>query len=286
MELNKIAVVGGGLMGTGIAQVVAMGGYKVTVKDISREILERTEKKIKQRLKELVAKGRLTDQEARAILERITFTEETKEALADADFIIEAVPEDLNLKKKVFSEMDSIAKPSAIFASNTSELSIASLSSSTNRPENVIGTHWFFPPQVMKLIEVVVTQKTSDKTLKTTLTFCKKIGKETVVCKDVPGFITSRAISALVAECMRIYEEGIASIEDIDKAMRFGFNHPIGPFQLMDMSGIDVVYHSLKNLKDVYGERFKPGKKMAELVERGELGQKTGKGFYSYKKDD
>jgi 3-hydroxybutyryl-CoA dehydrogenase len=138
----------------------------------------------------------------------------------------------------------------------------------------------------MKLIEVVITKETSHETLETTLTFCKKIGKETVVCKDAPGFITSRAISALVAECMRIYEDGIASIEDIDKAMRFGFNHPIGPFQLMDMSGLDVVYHSLKGLTEVYGERFSPGKKMVELVEKGNLGQKTGKGFYNYMKDD
>lgn len=286
MEIKQVAIVGAGLMGTGIAQVVATGGLKVMVKDISWDILERSKKKIEQRLKELVNKGRLTDQEARGILERISFSEEMKEAVADADFIIEAVPEDLDLKKKVFSEMDSIAKPSTILASNTSELSITSLASSTNRPKNVIGTHWFFPPQVMKLIEVVVTKETSDETLETTLTFCKQLGKETVVCKDVQGFITSRAISALVSECMRIYEEGIASIEDIDKAMRFGFNHPIGPFQLMDMSGLDVVYHSLKSLTEFYGERFKPCQKMIELVEKGNLGQKTGKGFYNYTKDD
>jgi 3-hydroxybutyryl-CoA dehydrogenase len=283
MELNKIAVMGAGLMGTGIAQVVAMGGYKVTVRDIAEDFLGRSKTKIEQKLKELAGKGRLSEQDAKGILSRITFTEDVKSAVADADFIIEAVPEDLELKRKVFSELDRLAEPSAILASNTSELSIGALASSTNRPKQVIGTHWFFPPQVMKLIEVIVTSETSQETLETTLTFCKKIGKEIVVCKDAQGFITSRAISALVAECMRIYEEGIASIEDIDKAMRLGFNHPIGPFQLMDMSGLDVVYHALEGLTKVYGDRFKPGQKMAELVQTGHMGQKTGKGFYDHR---
>ncbi len=282
MELNKVAVMGAGTMGTGIAQVVAMGGYTVSVRDIAAGFLDKSKTKIEKKLKELVGKGKLSEHDAENISSRLTFTEDLKIAVADADLIIEAVPEDLELKRKVFSELEKIAKPSAIFASNTSELSISSLASSTRRPRQVIGTHWFFPAQVMKLIEVIVTPETSPETLETTVTFCKKIGKETVVCKDAQGFITSRAISALVAECVRIYEEGIASIEDIDKAMRLGFNHPIGPFQLMDMSGLDVVYHALEGLTQVYGDRFRPGKRMAELVGAGSLGQKTGKGFYSY----
>jgi len=282
MELNRIAVMGAGLMGTGIAQVVAMGGYTVLIRDIAADFLNKSKRKVEQRLKESVEKGKLSEQEGKNALSRMTFTEDLQAAVAEADFIIEAIPENLELKRKVLSELDKAAKPSAIFASNTSELSIGSLAISTRRPERVIGTHWFFPPHVMKLIEVVVTPETSQETLETTLTFCKKIGKETVVCKDIQGFITSRAISALVAECMRLYEEGIASIEDIDKAMRLGFNHPIGPFQLMDMSGLDVVYHALGGLTKVYGDRFKPGKKMAELVGSGNLGQKTGKGFYDY----
>ena len=282
MELKRVAVMGAGLMGTGIAQVVATGGYKVTVRDIAADFLDRSKTKIDQKMKELVGKGRLSEEDAKGVRSRIMFTEDVNHAVADADFIIEAVPEDLELKRKVFSEVDRIAKPSAILASNTSELSIGSLASSTNRPGRVIGTHWFFPAQVMKLIEVIITPETSQETLETTVEFCKKIGKETVVCKDAQGFITSRAISALVAECLRIYEEGIASIEDIDKAMRLGFNHPIGPFQLMDMSGLDVVYHALGGLSRVYGDRFKPSQKMAELVNTGDLGQKTGRGFYRY----
>ena len=280
MELNKVAVMGAGMMGTGIAQVVAMGGYTVSIRDIAADFLNKSKKKIEQKLTGLVEKGKLSEQDSRSVWSRMTFTEDLKVAVSEADLIIEAVPEDLGLKRKVFTELEKMAKPSAIFASNTSELSISSLASSTHRPEQVIGTHWFFPPQVMKLIEVIVTPETSRETLETTVTFCKKIGKETVICKDAQGFITSRAISAMIAECLRIYEEGIASIEDIDKAMRLGFNHPIGPFQLIDMSGVDVVYHSLEGLTRVFGDRFKPAKKMAELVKNGNLGQKTGKGFY------
>ena len=282
MELDKVTVVGAGLMGTGIAQVVAMGGYKVSIRDIAAEFLNKSKTKIEKKLKELVDKGKLSEEDARSVWSRMNFTEDIKTAVADADFIIEAVPENLELKRKLFSELDRIAKPSAILASNTSELSIGSLAISTNRPKKVIGTHWFFPPQVMKLIEVIVTRETSQETSETTVTFCKKIGKETVVCKDAQGFITSRAISALVAECLRIYEEGIASIEDIDKAMRLGFNHPIGPFQLIDMSGLDVVYHALEGLTKVYGDRFKPTQAMSKLVGSGHFGQKTGKGFYGY----
>jgi 3-hydroxybutyryl-CoA dehydrogenase len=282
MELSRIAVMGAGLMGTGIAQVVAMGGYTITIRDIAADFLSKSKTKIEKRLKELVDKGKVSEQDAKSVWSRMTFTEDLKTAAAGADFIIEAVPEDLELKRKVFSELDKMAKPTAIFASNTSELSIGSLASSTRRPKQVIGTHWFFPPQVMKLIEVIITPETSQETLETTVAFCERIGKKTVVCKDAQGFITSRAISALVAECLRIHEEGIASIEDIDKAMRLGFNHPMGPFQLIDMSGLDVVYHALEGLTEVYGDRFKPTEKMAQLVNSGHLGQKTGEGFYHY----
>jgi 3-hydroxybutyryl-CoA dehydrogenase len=282
-KMETVAVLGAGLMGTGIAQVVATGGYNIYLKDVSQDILDRSKAEIDKRLKRLIAKKKMTPKNADAVMDRITFTVDTETAVKSADFITEAVPEDLALKKKVFTEIDHMAKPSAIFASNTSELSITSLAEATSRKEKVIGTHWFFPPQVMKLIEVVVAPGTSKETIQTTLNFCETIGKETVTCKDMQGFITSRAISALVAECLRVYEDGIASIEDIDKAMRLGFNHPIGPFQLVDMSGLDVVYHSLEALSKKYGDRFKPTETMSKLVQEGNLGQKTGKGFYDYK---
>jgi 3-hydroxybutyryl-CoA dehydrogenase len=283
MELRKIAVIGAGLMGTGIAQVVAGAGYSVHVQDISTDVLDRSKNKIDHQLKKLVNKQKLSEKDAKEAMDRIAFTVALRAAVEDADFIIEAVPEILELKQRIFSEMEGFAKSSAIFASNTSELSIASIADANSRKEKVIGTHWFFPPQLMKLIEVVVSSATSQDTLETTIAFCRKIGKDTVICKDAQGFITSRAISAMIAECLRIYQEGIASLEDIDKAMRLGFNHPIGPFQLIDMSGVDVVYHSLESLTKVYGDRFKPSEAMSELIESRNLGQKTGKGFYDYR---
>jgi len=282
MELKRITVLGAGLMGTGIAQVISSAGFAVTLRDISKKILDQSNDKIGKQLNRLVEKGKVTSEEAARAMSRITFTEDLKTAVENGDLIIEAVPENLELKRALFSDIDSVAKPAAIFASNTSELSIASLAGATSRKDRIIGTHWFFPPQVMKLIEVVITPETSEETLETALTFCEKIGKETVVCKDAQGFITSRAISALIAECLRIHEDGIASLEDIDKAMRLGFNHPIGPFQLADMSGLDVVYHSLEGLSQVFGDRFRPTETMARLVKEGHLGQKTGKGFYHY----
>jgi len=282
MELKRITVLGAGLMGTGIAQVISSAGFAVTLRDISKKILDQSNDKIGKQLNRLVEKGRVTSEEAARAMSRITFTEDLKTAVENGDLIIEAVPENLELKRALFSDIDSVAKPAAIFASNTSELSIASLAGATSRKDKIIGTHWFFPPQVMKLIEVVITPETSEETLETALTFCEKIGKETVLCKDAQGFITSRAISALIAECLRIHEDGIASLEDIDKAMRLGFNHPIGPFQLADMSGLDVVYHSLEGLSQVFGDRFRPTETMARLVKEGHLGQKTGKGFYHY----
>lgn len=282
MNIGEVAVIGGGLMGTGIAQVISAGGFKVFVCDISSDLLDRSERGIDLQLKKLAEKGKISHEEAIGILGRITFTVDLRMAVQNADFIIEAVPENLALKKKIFGELDELAKHSALFASNTSELSIASISDGCARKEKVIGTHWFFPPQIMRLIEVVLGPETSKETLETTLTFCAKLGKETVVCKDTQGFITSRAISAMIAECLRIYEEGIASVEDIDKAMRLGFNHPIGPFQLADMSGVDVVYHSLEGLSAAFGDRFKPTETMSKLVAQGELGRKTGKGFYEY----
>jgi 3-hydroxybutyryl-CoA dehydrogenase len=285
-EIKNVAVLGGGLMGTGIAQVVAVGGYRVSVYDIAEAILAKSQGTVAKQLNGAVAKGRMIQEDAKNALERISFTIDLKTAVGDADYIIEAVPEILDLKKKILAEVDDLAKMTAVFASNTSELSIELLASATGRKDRVIGTHWFYPPHIMRLVEVVVTSSTSDETLKATLDFCGKIGKETVVCKDVPGFITSRAISALITECMRLYDEGVASFEDIDKAMRLGFNHPIGPFQLTDMSGVDVVFHSIDSLGKTYGnQRFKPSDRMPELIKAGNLGQKTGKGFYDYNKD-
>ena len=283
-KIKNVAVIGAGLMGTGIAQVAAQAGFEVTVQDVSDEMLDGARARIEKNLDRAVNKGRLEKDEARTIMGRLRFTIDLSEALMDAQYVIEAVPENLELKRQIFTEIDRLAPDGAVLATNTSELSIASIAGVTNRPDRVIGTHWFFPPQIMKLIEVVTADETSPNTLETTLEFCAALGKETVVCKDAQGFITSRAISAMIAECLRIHEEGLASIEDIDKAMRLGFNHPIGPFQLIDMSGVDVVFHALEGLTREYGERFKPSEKMGELVEQKNLGQKTGEGFYRHQR--
>ncbi|MBU1277228.1 MAG: 3-hydroxyacyl-CoA dehydrogenase family protein [Proteobacteria bacterium] len=282
MNISKVAVIGAGLMGSGIALVAAMSGFEVALRDVDQSVLDKAMAMAKKALDRAAEKGKLSTEQAEAALGRLTPCTDLKEALAGAQYVIEAVPERLELKKQVFAELDRLAEPEAILATNTSELSIASIAAATSTPERVIGTHWFFPPQIMKLIEVVKGGQTSPATLETTLRFCTDLGKETVVCADAQGFITSRAISVLIAECLRIHQEGIASIEDIDKAMRLGFNHPIGPFQLVDMSGVDVVFHALEGLSQEYGERFNPTQEMAKLVEGKNLGRKTGKGFYDY----
>ncbi len=283
-KIKNVTVIGAGLMGTGIAQVAAQAGFNVTVRDVNDDVLQKASAAIEKKLAAAVSKKRLEASETQNILSRLRFSTDSSLALADAQYVIEAVPEILELKRRVFSEIDDLAPEDAVLATNTSELSIASIAGVTNRPDRVIGTHWFFPPQIMKLIEVVTADETSPETLETTLEFCAVLGKETVVCKDAQGFITSRAISAMIAECLRIHEEGLASIEDIDKAMRLGFNHPIGPFQLIDMSGVDVVFHALEGLTREYGERFKPSGKMGELVEQKNLGKKTGEGFYRHQR--
>jgi 3-hydroxybutyryl-CoA dehydrogenase len=280
--IDKVVIIGSGLMGTGIAQVTGQAGYQVVIVDISADALNRSKETINKQLTKLVEKTKLTSEEAESIRGKIVYTTEFKNAVAEADYLIEAVPEDLELKRKILFEADSILKPDAIIASNTSQLSITTLAQATSRGDRVIGTHWFYPPSIMRLVEIIVGKETSKATLEATVDFCRKVGKETVVCRDAYGFITSRAISAFVAECLRIYEEDVASIEDIDRAVMLGFNHPVGPFRLMDMSGIDTVLHSLEDLSKVYGERFTPTRTMVQHVKNGALGQKTGKGFYDY----
>ncbi len=282
MTINKIAIVGAGLMGTGIAQVAGQADYRVQLIDVSADILNRAQATINKQLARLVEKSKLTTEQAELAREKILYTTDMDAAFAEADYVIEAVPEELELKRTVLNRADKILKQSAIIASNTSQLSITTIAEATSRADRVIGTHWFYPPTIMRLVEVVMGKETSEETLKVTIELCKKAGKETVTCRDVYGFITSRAISAFVAECLRIHEEGVASIEDIDRAVTLGFNHPLGPFQVMDMSGIDTVFHSLEDLSKVYGGRFEPTKTMIEKVKNNHLGQKTGKGFYDY----
>jgi 3-hydroxybutyryl-CoA dehydrogenase len=281
MNINRIAVIGGGAMGNGIAQVAATAGYDVVLRDISDAALERALGTIKKSLDRVAKAGKLTEAEVSAIMGRILPTTEL-EAAANVDYVIEAIPERLDLKKDLFKQLDSLCPPHTILATNTSELSCTAIAAATTRPEKVIGMHWFNPPAVMKLIEIVRAVQTSDETLRVTEEISHKMGKETVVCKDAQGFITSRALCALLTECYRIWEEGLASAEDIDKAIRLGLNHPMGPLELSDYVGMDVLVHASEGMIEAFGDRFRMPQRVIKLVEAGHFGRKTGRGFYDY----
>lgn len=282
MEIKRIAVIGAGLMGNGIAQVAAQAGLTVALRDVEEPFLQRAMANIEKSLGRFVEGGKIAQEEAPAIMGRICPTTSMDEAASSADYVIEAVTENLDLKKEVFADLDSICPSHTILATNTSQLSVTVIASATRRPAQVIGTHWFSPPAMMRLIEVVKGMQTSQETLDVTLALAQHLGKETVVCKDSRGFITSRAFGAFMSECVRILEEGVATPEDIDKAIKLGFNHPMGPFELMDFGGLDVAFNAMSGLEEAFGPRFKPPQVLKILVNAGYLGPKSGRGFYTY----
>ncbi len=285
MKIEKICVVGAGTMGHGIAQVAAMHGYPVTMIDVKQEIIDGAFKGIKFSLNKLAEKGRFDANKIDEVLGRIDGSTDLN-AAKDASLIIESVPEDMKLKQEIFKKLDEICPPETIFASNTSALSITEMASVTNRKEKFIGMHWFNPPPIMRLIEIVKTMDTSEDTLNTIVELSKEFGKEVVVCNDSVGFITSRALQAFVTECIRILEEGVASAEDIDKAIKLGLNHPMGPFELLDFTnGIPVIFHAGEEMRKVYGERFTVPQMVRMLYYSGRHGRKSGKGFYDYTKE-
>lgn len=281
-DIRRICVVGAGTMGHGIAQVAATSGYQVVMHDVEDRFLRRGMENIRTGLARAIKAGRIGEGDSQALLGRINTTVDLNVAAKNADLVIEAVPELLDLKRDVFRRLDAICRPEVILATNTSQLSISAIASATQRPDRVVGMHWFNPPQVMKLIEIVRGIETSEETVNTITRISATLGKETVVCRDSQGFITSRAIGAFMNECARILEEGIATKEDIDKAIRLGFNHPMGPFELADMVGVDVMFHSSLSLSEVIGERFRPPQLVRQMVAAGRLGRKTGKGYYDY----
>jgi len=270
-------------MGNGITQACSMAGMDVTMVDTQEGLLQRGMDNIKSSLARFVKSQKMTQEQADTVVKRISTTTSLPDAVKDADIVVEVVPEKLELKQAVFKEIAKHAKADAVLATNTSQLSITAIASAIDRPQDVIGTHFFNPPVMMKLVEVVRGLKTSDRALEVALALAKKLGKEAAVCKrDSVGFITTRAIAALRLECVRMYEEGIASMEDIDKAMRLGFNHPMGQFELTDFNGLDVALFNTYSLKDAYGERFNPPQSMIARVKAGQLGRKTGAGWYDY----
>lgn len=279
--IRKVGVLGAGLMGHGIAQLAAQAGYEVFLVDSVQEQLKIAHAKINQLLAKNVQSGKLSEEAGKQILDRIVLSLDMKD-FHDCDVVIEAVPEIMSLKKEVFINMDKIVKPGAILATNTSQLSITEIAAVTKRPEQVIGMHFFYPAQVMKLVEIPVGEHTSEETTAVIIELAKKMGKETIICKDTPGFIVNRLLAGLMVEATRIYDEKLASVEDVDKAVKYALGYPMGPFELFDFSGIDTMVRVADGLREAFGDRFLVGTGVRNKVRAGDLGRKTGRGFYDY----
>jgi len=280
---QQVAVIGAGLMGGGIAQVAAVAGYDVVLRDVTPEALERGLGTIRASYAKFVEKGRLQADAAEAALARITTTTEL-DAVADADLVVEAVFEKLEVKAEVFRELDRICKDGAVLASNTSAIPITSIAAVTSRPESVVGTHFFSPVPLMKLCEIVRGYKTSDHAIEVARSFAEGVGKTVVVVnRDVAGFVTTRLISALAMEAVRLLESGVASAEDIDTACRLGFGHAMGPLETIDLTGVDIMLNAASNIySDTQDETFAPPELLRRMVAAGDLGRKSGRGFYDH----
>jgi len=282
MEIKKIAVIGAGAMGHGIGQVAAMAGFEVTLRDVSEEFVTGGMEKIKWSLNKLVEKKRITEEESKKTLDRIKPVVPMEEAVKNADYVIEAAPENLNLKRQIFGEMDKLAPSHTILASNTSALLITEIAEATRRPDKVVGVHFFNPAQLMRLVEVVMGEKTSEETCNVSVELAKKFGKEPVVCrKDVPGFIANRiTIPATNLIAWMVYK-GEYTVEEVDAAAIQKAGMPMGVFALLDYTGIDIAYNVIKFMEE-REPLFKACPLIEEKIKKGELGIKTGKGFYEY----
>ena len=282
MSIKKMAVLGAGQMGNGITQVAACAGIEVVMIDIQQDFVDRGVSTIEKSLAKLVSKERMTQEDADAARSRIS-TAIDRSACADADLVVEAVPEILDLKLSIFSELDGICKPDCILATNTSSISISEIAAATSRPSKVIGMHFMNPVPIMKLVEVINGKETSEEVTATVLSAAEKMGKIPLMCNDSPGFVSNRILCPMINEAILTLQEGVAEPEAIDGIMKLGMNHPIGPLALSDLIGNDTVLHIMNVLHEGMGDdKYAPAPLLIEMVEQGKLGRKSGQGFYDY----
>jgi len=281
-RVETVAVIGAGIMGRGIAHAAALGGYRTILEDLLPNALRRAENEIRTNLDQAVELGKVTAPEALAAFERLEYAGSVDEAAREADLVIEAVPEEMESKIEIFTLLDKICRPTTILASNTSSLSITEIASVTYRAKRCLGMHFFNPVHKMKLLEVVRALETDDDTLATAVEVGRRMGKEVVVIKEAPGFITSRINAMIGNEAFYMLQEGIASARDIDKALKLGLNHPMGPFELVDLVGLDTRLNILEYLHKSLGEKYRPAPLLVQYVKAGRLGRKSGRGVYEY----
>jgi 3-hydroxybutyryl-CoA dehydrogenase len=283
-KIRKVGVLGAGLMGSGIAEVAARAGYETVVREVTDELVDRGLGKIRGSLDRAVEKGKLAEGDRDAALGRLSGTVDL-DALADCDVVVEAIIENLEEKRKTFTAVDGVVKPEAIFASNTSSLTITQMAMFTKRPDQFVGLHFFNPVPVMKLVEVVRTLLTSEDTFEKAFDFARSLGKEPIACRDNSGFVVNRLLVPYLLDAIRALEEGVGSVEDIDKGMQLGCGYPMGPFTLLDFVGLDTTYYIANIMFEEYREkRFAPPPLLKQMVQAGRLGKKSGRGFYDYSK--
>lgn len=281
-QVRTIAVIGAGIMGRGIAHVAALGGYRTILEDLLPAALRKAESEIRNNLGKAVELGKVSPGDANAALGRLEYADSIEQAAREADLVIEAVPEELESKIEIFTLLDKICRPGTMLASNTSSLSVTEIAAVTYRAPLCLGMHFFNPVHKMKLIEIVRTPQTSTETLSAAVEVGRRMGKEVVVIQESPGFITSRINALIGNEAFYMLEAGIASAEDIDKALKLGLNHPMGPFELVDLVGLDTRLHILEYLHETLGEKYRPAPLLVQYVKAGRLGRKAGRGVYEY----
>ena len=284
-EIKTIAVIGAGIMGRGIAHVAAVGGYRTILEDLIPAALRKAESEIRTNLDKAVELKKVSSGDAQAAFSRLEYAGSVEEAAREADLVIEAVPEEMESKIEIFTLLDKICRPATILASNTSSLSITEIASVTYRAKKCLGMHFFNPVHKMKLLEVVRALETDDETIAAAADVGRRMDKDVVVIKESPGFITSRINAMIGNEAFYMLQEGIASAADIDKALKLGLNHPMGPFELVDLVGLDTRLHILEYLHRALGEKYRPAPLLVQYVKAGRLGKKSGRGVYQYSAD-